>query len=218
MLITYGINVHQRNASKTTNKCDEFVQITRSSPGNGSAEQYHEETEDVLLPLDPRVVLACTAEQLLTGDFDRWVDLQWCRKKNGERIDELHGIYHLIVLWEIENDDSLGRGTVCSVGKSAGGDKDHGDDRHDDTQDTWKLARILHSRLNRNDKANTFEGEDGRADEERPVLAVELYNVAHTMVLGESLDIVEVQVDKTESDEKVSYQSKFLNIVDIPVE
>jgi hypothetical protein len=72
---TYGIDEDQRDTGKASYETDELVQISGTSPGNAGTDSYHEETEEVLLPLDIWVVLAGPAEELLTGNLDSGVDL-----------------------------------------------------------------------------------------------------------------------------------------------
>ena len=72
---TYRINVHERDTSERSDDGDEFVEVVGAEPCDHGAEGDHGEAEDVLLPLDPGVVFACPAEELLAGDLDSRVDL-----------------------------------------------------------------------------------------------------------------------------------------------
>lgn len=72
----YGVNVHERNTSERSDDGDELIKIVGAEPCDHSAQGDHGEAEDVLLPLDPGVVFAGPAEELLAGDLDGRVDLQ----------------------------------------------------------------------------------------------------------------------------------------------
>lgn len=106
---TYRVDIDERHTSEAADNGDELVKVIGTSISNGSTKQDHEKAEDVLLPLDPRVVFASAAEQLLTCNFDGRVDLQRGGEEDGKRVDELHTIDKLVVLWHVEEDDSLGR-------------------------------------------------------------------------------------------------------------
>jgi len=71
----YRIDVDQWDASKASHQRDKLVEVIGSSPRDDCAQDDHAETEEVLLPLDPWVILACPAEELLAGDLNGWVDL-----------------------------------------------------------------------------------------------------------------------------------------------
>jgi hypothetical protein len=47
------------------------------------------------------------AEELLARDLDGWIQLQWCRKEDSKRVNELNAVYKLIVLRHIQDDDGL---------------------------------------------------------------------------------------------------------------
>lgn len=73
---TYRVYVHQWDAGEAAHETNKLIQIICADPGQHSAYHDHEEAEEVLLPLDVRVVLAGPAEQLLARDLDGRVDLQ----------------------------------------------------------------------------------------------------------------------------------------------
>ena len=74
--VAYRVNIHERDTSKRSDDGDELVQIVGAEPGDHGAKGDHGEAENVLLPLDPWVVFASPAEELLTSDLDRRVDLE----------------------------------------------------------------------------------------------------------------------------------------------
>lgn len=58
MNYAYRIDVHQRNAGKASDKCNELVQIVRADPREQGTDANHKEAEEILLPLDVGIVLA----------------------------------------------------------------------------------------------------------------------------------------------------------------
>jgi hypothetical protein len=52
------VNVHQRHTCKRSGESDEPIEIVGTSPCNKGGDKHKEEPENVLLPLDGRVVLA----------------------------------------------------------------------------------------------------------------------------------------------------------------
>lgn len=112
---TYRVEEDQGNAGKAAHKTDKLVEVASTGPGNASAKQNHEETEKVLLPLNERVVLASSAEQLLAGNLNSWINLQRRREQDGKGVDELHRIDEPVVLWHIEQNDGLCLGAKCSI-------------------------------------------------------------------------------------------------------
>jgi len=88
----WWVDVNQRDTGETTDQCNEFVQIICSEPSDGSTNYDNEEAEDVLLPFDVWIILATASEELVFRDSDGWEELQWCRKQNGERVQELDSV------------------------------------------------------------------------------------------------------------------------------
>jgi hypothetical protein len=146
----YRVNVHERDTSERSDDGDELVQVVGAKPCDHGAKSNHGEAEDILLPLDPRVILASPAEKLLTRDFDRRVDLQRRREQNGYRVDELYTVDELVVLTHVRKYDGLGVATVRSVGQSANADHADGDDGHDACEHLRELGRVLHASLDGN--------------------------------------------------------------------
>lgn len=215
---TYRIYKDERDTSEASNKSDKLVQLSRAEPSDDGAKHNHEESKDILLPLDPGVVLASTAKQLLRGDFNGRVDLQGCREQDSKRVDELHAVDQLVVLGHVQNDDGLGFTSIGGIGKCTHRDENDCYGNHDDSEHTRKFGRVLHAGLNGDDETNTLEGEDGCANEKCPVILVELDNVGNAVVVGESEDIVVVEIYQAKDDEKIRNQSQLLNVVDVAVQ
>jgi len=129
--LTYRVNEDERNAGETSDKRNKLVELSCTSPRDDGTERNHEESEYVLLPLDPRVILAGATKELLRSDLNSRVDLQGSGEQDGHRVDELHTVDKLVVLGHIEEDHSLCGATVGGVRKSAHGDEDDSDCNHD---------------------------------------------------------------------------------------
>ncbi len=199
----YRIDVDERHARKAAHQRDEFIQIARPDPGDHGAEHDEHEAEDVLLPLDPAVVLAAAGEELVLHDADGGEELQGRAEEDGQAVEELHGVDEPVVLGQVEDDDRLGGGAVRGVGERAHGGEEDGDDDHDEGEDEGEPPRLLHRFLDGDDETHAFEGEDGGADEERPGRRVEGGDVGDAALLHDRGHVVVVQVDQAEHDEDV---------------
>lgn len=188
-MLTYRIDKDKWNAGKVTDECNKLVQMVGTEPSNGSAKHHHEETEDILLPLDPRIILATSSEKLCFSDTNGGEDLQWCRKQNGNRVQELNSVDHLVVLRQVEQDNSFCVRTVGSIRDGTHANEEDCDDNHNDKKNPRKLLRVSHRFLDRNDKTNAFKGENRSSDEQGPVLLVEHDDIGDTVGV-ESQNIV----------------------------
>ena len=211
---TYRIDIHQRDASKVTNQRNELVQVIGASPRNQGAESHHKEAEHVLLPLDVRVVLAALGEERVLGDPDGGEDLQRGRQQDGERVQELHAVDQLVVLGQVEQHDRLGLGAVGGVRDGAHDGKQGGDNDHDHSHHLGELLRVAHGLLDRNDQADALEGEDGCADEERPVLLVEHDDVGQARGVERQHVVVE-EVGETDDDEGIGNEGGESQLADV---
>lgn len=211
---TYRVNEDERDTRKVANQSDKLVQMVRSTPGNARAHHDDEEAENVLLPLDVRVVLAAAGKQLRLDDTDGGEDLQWSGQQDGARVEQLDRVDEAVLLGQVEEDDRLRLGAVGGVGDGAHGDEEDADDDHDEEEDAGELLRVLHRLLDGDDETNALKGEDGGADEEGPALVVEHDDVGDA-VGRQRDDVVVEQVGEADEDEGVGDEGREAELANV---
>lgn len=102
----------ERNASQRTDQTDKLVEIARSSPSDSSAANDDCGSESVLLPLYFGRVFTGSREDTVLHDTNSGEELERCREKDGEGVEELCGVDEFVVLREIDENDSLKRTRV----------------------------------------------------------------------------------------------------------